>query len=313
MHVEKRKEGKRIKYYLSHSFREGKKVHKIRKFLGKNLSPGMLDERIEKAKKLMLEEINHYKIIQDPLHKELSKKDLEFIGNLESQISLKISHLSEKDWQLFSELFTYNTNAIEGSELTKKEVKEILEEDKWPKKKSKNDIAEAYGVEEAIKYLRKTKEHLSIDFIKKLHLIVFKNSKGFAGQLRQPGEEVVVRTSTGIIVHEGAPQSRVKSLLTELIKWYNKYKNKYPALVLAAVVHNQFENIHPFVDGNGRVGRLLLNNILIKNKLPPVNIDLKNTREYYNSLQEYQNNKNLKPTLELILKEYKALKKLVKG
>lgn len=312
MHVEERKEGKRTKYYLSHSFREGKKVHKIRKFLGKNLSPGMLDERIEKAKELILEEINNYKIIQDPLHKQLRKQDIEFVKKLQSQISLKISHLSEKDWKMFSELFTYNTNAIEGSELTKKEVKEILGEDKWPKKKSKNDIAEAYGVEEAINYLRKTEEHLSIDLIKKLHSIVFKNSKGFAGQLRQPGEEVAVRTSTGTIVHEGAPQSRVKSLLVELIKWYNKNKGKYPALVLAAVVHNQFENIHPFADGNGRVGRLLMNNVLIKNKLPPVNIDLKNTREYYNSLQEYQKEKNLKPTLELMLKEYRALKRLLK-
>jgi len=312
MHVETRKEGKRTKYYLSHSFREGKKVHKIRKFLGKNLSPGMIDERIEKAKELILEEINHYKIIQDPLHKELSKKDLEFVKKLESQIPLKIYHLSEKDWKIFSELFTYNTNAIEGSELTKKEVKEILEEDKWPKKKSQYDIAEAYGVEEAIKYLRKTKDHISIDFIKKLHTIVFKNSKGFAGKLRQPGEEVVVQTSIGVIVHEGAPQSRVKSLLTELVYWYNKNKTKYPALILAAVVHNQFETIHPFSDGNGRVGRLLMNNILIKNKLPPVSIDLKNTREYYNSLQEYQKNKNIRPTLELMLKECKALKKLIK-
>ncbi len=207
MHIEKRKEGKRIKYYLSHSFREGKKVHKIRKFLGKNLSPGMIDERIKKARELILEEINHYKIIQDPLHKELTKKDIQFIEKLESQIPLKIYHLSEKDWKLFSELFTYNTNAIEGSELTKKEVKEILEEDKWPRKKSKNDIAEAYGVEEAIKFIRKTKENLSIGLIKKLHLIVFKNSKDFAGQLRFPGEEVVVITNTGIIVHEGAPQS----------------------------------------------------------------------------------------------------------
>jgi Fic family protein len=308
MHIEKRKEGERTKYYLSYSFREGKKVHKIRKFLGKNLSPGMLDERIEKAKNLILEEINHYKVIQDPLHKELTKRELNFIKKLESQIPLKIFHLSEKDWEVFSELFTYNTNAIEGSELNKKEVKEILKENKWPEKKSKADIAEAYGVEDAIKHIRKTKDLLSISLIKKLHHITFKNSKSFAGQLRQPGEEVAVRTRTGIIIHEGAPQSRVKSLLIELINWYKKHK-KLPGLVLAAVVHNQFETIHPFVDGNGRVGRLLMNNILIKNGLPPVNISLENVREYYNSLQEYQKNKNIRPTLELMLKEYKSLKK----
>ena len=110
----------------------------------------------------------------------------------------------------------------------------------------------------------------------------------------------------------GAPQSRVVSLLNELVDWYNKYKTKYPALVLAAVVHNQFENIHPFRDGNGRVGRILLNNILIKHNFPPINIDFKNRSQYYLSLQEYEKNHNLKPTLELLIKEYKSLKKVLK-
>ena len=108
----------------------------------------------------------------------------------------------------------------------------------------------------------------------------------------------------------GAPQGRVVSLLNELMHWYEKNKGEYPALVLAGVVHNQFENIHPFCDGNGRVGRLLLNNILLKNGLPPVNIDFKNRREYYQSLQEYQKNHNLRPTIDLLIKEYKNLKKI---
>ena len=88
-------------------------------------------------------------------------------------------------------------------------------------------------------------------------------------------------------------------------------KKEYPEILLAAVVHNQFENIHPFADGNGRVGRILLNNILLKNNLPPVNIDLKNQREYYQTLQFYEKEGNIRPTIELILKEYKNLKKIM--
>jgi len=308
MYVEKRKVKGRVLYYLGHSFREGKKIHKIRKYLGADLSSGILKNRREEAEELILEEINQYKIIQDPLQTELPKKELNFIKELEVKAKLKVFHLSENQWKTFSELFTYSTNAIEGSELDKKEVKEILEKNKWPDK-SKEDIAEAYGVNDAIKFIRETKEYISLDLIKKLHKIVFKNSKSFAGDFRKPGEEVVVRNGLGNIVHMGAPQSRVVSLLKDLIEWYNKNKNKYPAILLASVVHNQFENIHPFRDGNGRVGRLLLNNTLLRHKMPPVNIDFKNRGEYYKSLQEYEKNHNLRPTIDLILKEYKILRK----
>ncbi len=310
MYIEKRKEGKRIKYYLSHSFREGNKVHKIRKFLGKNIEVLQLKERIEKARKIILEEIAQYKIISDPLRVPLSEKEINFIQKLQVNQKLRITHLSEEQWKFFSELFTYNTNAIEGSELDQKEVKEILEKDKWPKK-SKEDIAETYGVNKAINFIRETKEHISIKFILELHKIVFKNSRGFAGEFRKKGEEVVVRDGLGNIVHYGAPQSRILGLLKELIEWYNKNKEKYPALVLAVAVHNQFENIHPFRDGNGRVGRILLNNILIKNNLAPVNIDFKNRREYYSVLQEYEKNHNIRPTIDLLIKEYKILKKKI--
>ncbi len=311
MHVEKRKVSNKIKYYLAHSFREGVKVHKIRKFLGANLNQTLLKERISKAQEFILEEIYRYNLIKDPLQFDLSNHDREFVKKIEKSLPLKIIHLSEKQWAKFSDLFTYNTNSIEGSELNSKEVREILEEDKWPKEKSKHDIAEAYGVNEAIKYIRKIKDEISLDLIKKIHEIVFKNSKNYAGHLRKAGEEVVIRNQFGEVAHEGAPQSKVVYLLNELINWYYKNKKKCPGMILAAVVHNQFENIHPFRDGNGRVGRILLNNILLKNNLPPLNIDFRNRAEYYAALQAYQKKQDLRPTIDLFAKEYRALKKIL--
>ncbi len=308
MHIEKRKSGKSIKYYLAHSHREGSKVHKFRKYLGQDLTKEKISERKKIAEKLILEEIHKYNIIKDPLHFELSQKEIENIKKIEKEIPLKIAHLSEQDWKIFSEIFTYNTNAIEGSKLNQKEVNDLLEKDKWPEK-SKEDIAEAYGVDEAIHFIRGTKEHISINLIKMIHKIIFKNSKPFAGKLRKRGEEVVVTDSNGNVVHEGATQARINHLLKELVSWYNKNKSIYPALVLGAVIHNQFENIHPFNDGNGRVGRILLNNILIKHNLPPININLKNRIEYYATLRAYELNKDLKPTIGLYIKEYKNLKK----
>jgi len=308
MHIEKRKSGKKIKYYLAHSYREGRNVHKFRKYIGVDLNSEKFEERKKIAEKLILEEIHKYNIIKDPLHFELSREEIAEIKKLEEKIPVRILHLSKKDWKVFSAIFAYNTNAIEGSKLNKKEVRDLLEKDKWPNK-SKEDIAEAYGVDEALRFIRISKEHISIELIKKIHKIVFKNSKPFAGQLRKRGEEVVIMDNRRNIVHEGAPQSRINYLLNELVFWYNRNKSEYPALVLGAVVHNQFENVHPFKDGNGRVGRILLNNILIKHGLPPINIDFKNRAEYYVTLKEYEVNKNLKPTIELYLKEYKNLKK----
>ncbi len=308
MNIEIRKVGKRQKYYLAHSFREGKKVRKIRRYMGADLSEKELEKLRGRAEEIIRQQIESYRVIKDPLAHELGERELELLRNLERKANLEVIPLSDEDWLKFSELFTYSTNAIEGSELNQKEVKDILEGDKWPHDANKRDISETYGVAEAISYIRKTKENISIPLIKKLHRIVFKNSKTFAGKLRQKGVEVVIRDSFGNIVHAGAPANRVRGLLEELIDWYREHKRKHSPVLLAAVVHNQFETIHPFQDGNGRVGRLLLNNILLRHKLPPVNISLSNRREYYEALQEYQRRRNIVPTLELIFREYKTLR-----
>jgi len=97
----------------------------------------------------------------------------------------------------------------------------------------------------------------------------------------------------------------MNGLLDELCKWYVKHKKKYPALLLAVVMHNQFEQIHPFQDGNGRVGRLLLNYVLLQHKYPPINIRLKDRGKYYKCLQEYDHKNDVKSTLKFLISQYK--------
>jgi hypothetical protein len=74
---------------LAHSFREGEKIHKIRKFLGTDLSKEVIEERMKKAENLILDEINKYKIINDPLTEELSEEEIGFIRELEKKSALK--------------------------------------------------------------------------------------------------------------------------------------------------------------------------------------------------------------------------------
>ena len=312
MYLETRKTVHGMKYYLAHSFREGGKVCKIRVYLGSNLKKKVLLDRQEKARELLMQQLNSFKIIRSPINYKFTKRELELIKSLKTRARFKIFHLSEEDWREFAALFTYDTNAIEGSTITQSEVMSILEQNKWPFDKPKEEISEAYGVAKSVDYIRKIKVHISLKLMLDLHKIIFQNSKSFAGKFRKKGVEVGIRDGLGNIIHLGAPSSRVISLLTELVKWYNKNRKKLPAIVLAAVVHNQFEYIHPFEDGNGRVGRLLLNNILLKQRLPPVNISFSNRKQYYNTLRDFQKTGNIRPTIELILREYKLLRKKLK-
>ncbi|MFH0973428.1 MAG: Fic family protein [Candidatus Micrarchaeota archaeon] len=313
MHVEIRRQGRKKKYYLAQSVRRAGRIAKARVYLGENLSASELAERRKNAEKKLAAKLAAAKRVSDPLKTALSPSELAEIKNLafKAKAEVKITRLSEAEWLQFTEAFTFDTNAIEGSSVASKEVDEILEKDKWPDK-PKNDISETYGVAKAIGFIRKTSDGVSLPLVLEIHRIVFENSKPFAGKLRAKGVEVVVADAFGNVVHRGAPSASVKRLLVELAEWYDENKKKLPPLVLAAVVHNQFENIHPFQDGNGRVGRLLLNNILLKHGMPPVNIELKNQREYYAALQAYEHEGNLKPTLQLLVKEYKFLKRLLK-
>ena len=312
MHIETRERNSQKKYYLAHSYRAGNKVKKARVYLGINLTTQELEQKKDSAEKKLKEKIRVAQAISDPYFTALSSSECEELRTLEARGELQIRHLSDLDWDKFKETFTYNTNAIEGSYIESKEVKDILGEDKWPEGKSKEDIAETYGVSEAIDYSRATEEHISLDLIKEIHRIIFKNSKPFAGEFRKKGIEVVVADANGNVIHRGAPAEFIPRLLKELTEWYNNNKDEYPPLVLAAVIHNQFEMIHPFQDGNGRVGRILLNNILLKNNLPPLNIELRNRKEYYAALQAYEKAHDLRPTLDLMLKEYRALKNMFK-
>ena len=220
MYIEIRRVGKNKKYYLAHSYRKGKAIKKVKVYLGSNLSMSELKAKRSIAEAQINMKIKAVEAIHDPLKTVISPAELEELRTLEAKGKIRIAHLGEAEWTRFAESFTYDTNAIEGSMVTAQEVKEILERDRWPADRSREDISETYGVAEAIRYIRGNKEHLSLKLIKRLHLIVFKNSKHFAGKTRKKGEEVVVADAYGNVVHRGAPSTKVQSMLLELVRWY---------------------------------------------------------------------------------------------
>ncbi|MBU0472162.1 MAG: Fic family protein, partial [Nanoarchaeota archaeon] len=93
----------------------------------------------------------------------------------------------------------------------------------------------------------------------------------------------------------------VPDKMATLIRWYTINKKRLHPLILANYFHCEFEKIHPFVDGNGRVGRLLMNFILNKNKFPMINIPKKKRFKYYEVLQTSHSKGNIKPFIKLLL------------
>lgn len=311
MFVETRIEGQNKKHYLVHSYRKDNIVKKVRVYLGANLSEKEIEAKRKDAEITINNRVAALKKIRDPYETVLSKEELNELKTLVARGEIKIKHLDEEEWENFTKAFTYDTNAIEGSTATEGDVDNILKNNAKPVDLQKWEIQETHNVSAAVRYIRTAEEHISLKLIKKLHELCFTGTKSFAGKFREKGTEVVVVDRFGRVVHRGAPAEKVEKFLMNLINWYNKNKEVYPPIVLAAVVHNQFETVHPFADGNGRVGRLLLNNILLRHNKPPVNIEVENRGEYYFAIREYQHLQNIRPMLELIIKQYKKLKKTI--
>jgi Fic family protein len=171
--------------------------------------------------------------------------------------------------------FTYNSNAIEGSTITLEEARQIIE-DKIAPSKSIRDIRETESHAAVFLLVLKTDENLSEQLLLKWHANIFRETKpDIAGQFRN--------YSVRVGPYLGPDWKKVENLIKQLVLFINE--SKLNSVEVAARAHYIFEKIHPFGDGNGRIGRLLMNYILWKNSYPMIIIEYKNRKFYYKALQ----------------------------
>lgn len=195
--------------------------------------------------------------------------------------------------------WTYHSNAIEGNTLTLKETKVALEGITIGGKTLREHF-EAINHKDAILFmedLAQKEERLSEYSIKQIHSLILKNID----------DENKGKYRTTNVIISGAehkpPQSfEVQSKMQEFIKKYNENITKLHPIELASFVHIEFVKIHPFIDGNGRTSRLLMNLELIKAGFPPVVIKLEDRLEYYKALDIAHTENDYKPFLELMKK-----------
>lgn len=192
---------------------------------------------------------------------------------------------------------TYNSNAIEGNSLTLRETAMILSEGIAIGEKPIKDHLEAIGHKDAFEYMLTLVEAstpLSERVIKDIHSLVLMDNPLNRGVYR--GIPVIIQGA----LHTPPQPYLVSMEMERLVSDYDTICKEKHIIQAAAELHLRFEFIHPFVDGNGRTGRLLLNFELMKAGLLPVNIRFADNRQYYKCFDDYATTGSAETLVNLI-------------
>jgi Fic family protein len=277
----------RIYLYAEYSFRlpdgKSKKISKL------------IQNRSEKDSNeikeyFLLKEINAYQNYAIKKYKSDLVLTVEQIKQLEQirveykEIKNRFTKKQIKDiLDRFTVNFTYESNAIEGNSLTLKDVTLILGENITPKNTDLREVYETKNTREVHELLFKNKINITINDMIKIHSILVKDTGVSFGFKKLPNFITMRNLKTTL------PEN-VEKEIKDLVKWYDNNKNKLHPLRLASIFHANFERIHPFEDGNGRTGRVLLNSILLKFSYPPLIIRKTSRLAYFYSLEAFDNN-----------------------
>ena len=234
-----------------------------------------------------MENLSHYITV---------KKLYENIPNIDKFASSKKTLKSLKE--SINLEWTYNSNGIEGNTLTLKETKVVLEGITIGGKSIKEHL-EAINHETAILYLEaliENRNEISEWSIKELHQLILNGiDNNNAGKYRN--ENVYITGAK----HTPPEAIKVPELMEKLILNYNSWNNYHP-IIRAALLHGELVKIHPFVDGNGRTSRLIMNMDLIKNGYVPVIIKKEDRLKYYEALDKAHTKKDYTDFIKLITK-----------
>ena len=191
----------------------------------------------------------------------------------------------------------YNSNAIENSTLTLEETERILLAVEMSRHMDLHEVHEAQNLARVTAYIRSTSsDELGLDRLRWLHRMLMSNiDESIAGRFRAPGEYVRVGT------HIAPASEQIEQLLTDLFSTFAGAVLERPTQRLARL-HLEFERIHPFNDGNGRIGRVLLNDALFRLGFPPVIIRNKSKMDYYSYLRTYDSTGAIKQFEDYLLR-----------
>ncbi len=285
MYIEKKKIKGKEYYYASISVRSGNTVKsKTVAYLG---STAMKKQDIQKAmQKISKEKIqkakNELKETMNQKEEFLNSSQLQKLEQIKSIFTKKMLSLDkallQDMFRDFKTHYIYNTNAIEGNTISFKETDLLLNANKTPAGKDLREVHDHLNASTVFDYLLKYKPEITKDLIIKIHSMLLENIDVRRGSFRFHNVRVIGST------FETSDARYVETDMKLLLEWYHKNERKLHPLVLAALFHEKFERIHPFYDGNGRTGRMLLNLILLRFSFPPLIVLNKERMQYYKAL-----------------------------
>ncbi|MCJ8345234.1 Fic family protein [bacterium] len=198
--------------------------------------------------------------------------------------------------------YTYNSNKIEGNTLTLQETSVVILEGLTISGKSMKEHLEVINHKDAIDYIRDLvakDSEINAYELKSIHSLVLRTiDKYNAGQFRKVAVEITGSS------HMPPQPYLIQTQIDDFFLYYEKNKDLLHPVVLASNLHQKLVNIHPFIDGNGRTARLLMNFILIKSGYPIVNIKGNNEsrKEYYSALEKAHTENDFEVFQTLVLK-----------
>ena len=212
-----------------------------------------------------------------------------------------------KHWEVEKIDYVYNTNAIEGNSLTKRETYLAVIDRITIAGKSLSHHLEAVASSIAFDYvldLSCKREILTKRDILQIHSIVMRDNPSIAGKLRN------IDVNIGGSSHRPPSYLEVNDLFECMVECYSKTM----PITLKEITefHCKFENLHPFLDGNGRTGRFVLNLELIRYGYFPVNIKFSNRADYYDFLEYYDTTGSIDKLLYIILKQQEEQQNQIK-
>ena len=174
--------------------------------------------------------------------------------------------------------YIQGTTAIEGNSIDLQEAQDLLEHNISPAGKRMDEVYEILNFINLRRYIDGYSRDITETFIRKIHEILMNEI------LRNPGDYRNIQVGIEQVDYEPPPAILIPEEMRALLAWYRQNKRHLNPFELAIVLHTKFEMIHPFVDGNGRVGRALMNLILERSGYPTLYLGLEHRSAYLNAL-----------------------------